>query len=515
MAKKPRVFVSFSSLDANRVRDIFGQLERQDVDVWDYSDESQAIRAGKILIREIRDKIDKSDYFIAIVSAHSVGIETCFYTRLEFEYAIERKYVEDGKMIPLILSPFEFRDLSAPFGTIKKMKYVKIDSADDRQIVQGISEICRVMNVRYNPLPEAHPRLPFWTLFREEVMRETHGNNAHARLMVILGEFNAAVRKEDWEKAYALISYFVHSCEYEMPAYKLYYPWIVKGVCEQKLNLADEAFESYGKATKNFPDLPMGYGGMGSVSFIKQDYEKSKEYYKQAMDRARYGDDNDERLNYAIALLMLGEGLPHDLADFLLNFDDAKLPVDERLRVVKAKVLYFFNMKEYDKACGLIKVCRGTGFTDTALLVYHHLCLLNLGLCEQARKVLEAALCGNGFEKQFDKKLIYYRLADYFLAIGDIAEACRIYETDLLTFPDAGRDLMLRYARILKCLGRENDLKRVCEDYLSYRYFPLPGRVADYYMDGFIQFLLGNTERALYDYERSGKYDKYYNQHEV
>ena len=75
---------------------------------------------------------------------------------------------------------------------------------------------------------------------------------------------------------------------------------------------------------------------------------------------------------------------------------------------------------------------------------------------------------------------------------------------------------MVEYARILNAAGDKRMLRDVCEMVLSRKYFKNPRTNEDFYYDGFANYLLGNHERARYDYERcSGFIEKYYDELEL
>ena len=73
------------------------------------------------------------------------------------------------------------------------------------------------------------------------------------------------------------------------------------------------------------------------------------------------------------------------------------------------------------------------------------------------------------------------------------------------------RQCVVRYARILRKLGDEKRMRIECSKMLN-GMFPNPQTCEDFYYDGFAHFLLGNSERAHYDYERSRRFGSHYSQ---
>ena len=57
-------------------------------------------------------------------------------------------------------------------------------------------------------------------------------------------------------------------------------------------------------------------------------------------------------------------------------------------------------------------------------------------------------------------------------------------------------------------------MEEVCKNMINESRIKLPVNHEDFYYDGFAWYLLGNYERAIYDYERSKEYDLYYSEYE-
>ena len=71
--------------------------------------------------------------------------------------------------------------------------------------------------------------------------------------------------------------------------------------------------------------------------------------------------------------------------------------------------------------------------------------------------------------------------------------------------------MLVNYARALKKTGNTK-FKEICISVLNKGSAGNPETFEDYYWNGFANYLIGNIERANYDFDRSQNYDLYYSE---
>ena len=506
----PYLFISFSSQDLKYVRELMAGLKVQGVDFWDYSDFIQEIELGTSIPERLQEELRRCDFFVPLVSANSMDPEIGRFTRFEVQYAIDLGLLERRRIIPVVIHqdlPAEWPD---PYNRLENTVYEEIDLENVRAFEHMMAKICQHLGKIYQPLIEAHSRLPFWELFRDEVLELKHSRSSHVELMILLTEFNEHFQMDDWMRAYFLISHFISSCQYSIPDYGIFYPWIVKGVCQQQLGHLKGAEESFLEAGKTRSADENVFGGLGSVYFARQDYSTAKEFFKKALDVCSPDQNDDEKLNYVVALLTLEEDIPIFLQNSVLGMDFSGQP-EERFRLMKAQGMVHYRREEYDEALVKFQKIEEEGLEDTPSVYYHHLTLLELGRQRDAIATLERAL-KDPQEDRIDTPYIRFNLSKLYLETDRVSKALKIYRDVLLKPEHRTRFFMIQYARIFKAMEDGQKVEDICREILGGQLFPPPKTASDYYFDGFAQYLLGNIERARYDFERSSNFDFYYSE---
>jgi len=509
----PRVFISFSSRDLKYVRELMSGLSSQNILFWDYSDMLQAIELGKNIPKVLRQEIDKSEYFIPVISKNSVDPDIGKFTYMEVEYALSKGFRERDKLVPVLIVEEKPQKLEGSYSIFEETCYDEIYFQDIRDFEEALAKICRKLGVTYVPLIEAHPRLPFWKFFRDEVFELAHSRSAHVELMTIVGVFNKKFQTQAWEEALFLITHFIYSCQYQIPDYQLFYPWIVKAVCEHLLNRLDDAEKSYREAGKVRSRDPSVYGGLGSIYLAREDYANAKLNYKKALSYCPPDRNTDEKINYAVALIEAGEGVPADLAKFLLQLDPSTY-YEDKFKIMNLQGSLYYLSKNYSRAISIFEEMQRENIHNTATIIYHYHSLLALGATERAHELLREILRRDGAKGTVNELAIYQLLSELYLKTGRIDDAIKIYQNHLLTPQQVTRQNTIKYARIYKHRGEFRKMREICQQVLDGKLFPLPKTQADFYYDGFAHYLLGNMERARYDFERSLNFDSFYSEYE-
>jgi len=68
-------------------------------------------------------------------------------------------------------------------------------------------KVCQTIGKVYIPPIVANARLPFWKLFRKEVMEMAHSNKVHTDVMMTLGGFSEFYRRTNHDPPAARILY--------------------------------------------------------------------------------------------------------------------------------------------------------------------------------------------------------------------------------------------------------------------------------------------------------------------
>jgi tetratricopeptide (TPR) repeat protein len=142
-------------------------------------------------------------------------------------------------------------------------------------------------------------------------------------------------------------------------------------------------------------------------------------------------------------------------------------------------------------------------------VIYAHLCLKDLDELAEAQALLTSAIRESKTNLKLNISDLYHQLAEFNLFLNEPRKAAAIYEKHLLDLEAKTRQCVVRYARILRKLGDEKRMRIECSKMLN-GMFPNPQTCEDFYYDGFAHFLLGNSERAHYDYERSRRFGSHY-----
>jgi pentatricopeptide repeat protein len=370
---------------------------------------------------------------------------------------------------------------------------------------EAVEKICRRLGARYTPPYLGDLRLPFSERFMKEVKDLNLDIALYGELMLIVDDFTRKFAAGDWLESERLISYFQMTAHYKLKDVKMFYPEIIKGVCELQMGRFAEAEETFLQATRHPKGDENAFGGLGQVYFRRHRYEEALVAYQQALKMCPKGKDLEVRVNILATQVQMG--LRVDDPGALDEVDlDAQSP-DDWIKIMNLKGILHFKKGEYSTAIQVFESMRRRGLYEPTSSVYHCLALKEEGRYEEAMGVLRSEA-----ERSGDPNL-YHHLADLCVSRGRLSEALDIYRNKLCGNQTATRQYMVEYARILKKMGDGKAMKEICEKVLGRDFFKPPGTAEDFYYDGFANYLLGRHDRARYDYERSaGFFEKYYDE---
>jgi len=355
MENEPRFFVSFSSKDLTYVSEIMAALKGQGLYFWDYSNIIESIEVGGVIQERLANEIDSCSHMIVVISENSTDKEIGRFCRFELEYALNRKSKDRPILIPVVIGkPGEQKKFEPPYDIFSSTLYHELDGTPE-SIVKFTIKVCKIIDKLYLPPIEAHPNLPFWQFFRKEVEEIAHSNKEHVDLMMTLGEFNEYFIQGNMQRAQFLINYFILTCEYKLPSYHPFYPWIVKAVCETELKNFDAAMNSYEEAKKIQPENQDAKGGMGTVYFQTGQFVKAAECFEYIIRNNKSEDVNNARINLIITKQVMASPISHEEEKFLFNVDINHYANDLKTAILHAQAVQYKIKKNYE---ALEKHCR-------------------------------------------------------------------------------------------------------------------------------------------------------------
>jgi len=377
-------------------------LAGQGIGFWDYSDLDQSISPGEEIRKRLFQEIDRAMYMVVLISNSSLDPLRGSWCLQEMEHAIASGLDQEGRFIPVLLVPK--KDLHYPFPGShlnEKLHFHFLNTPES--VVEFTILICRKLNKNYLPPVEAHPNLPFWKLFREEVMGLAHSNNYHLELMKTLGEFNEYYKKYAIEKSFDLISYFLITCKIKIPDYQPYYPLLVRAVCETELELLDQALETYCEAERIHPSDQDAIGGKGTVYFKMKLYHEALSCFERIIRDTHVTNKTNARINLIITKLSMEKTLSQEEEKFLFAVNDKDYAMDLKINVGNARSMVLKMHKDYQKledhCAGLIK----EHLYDTITIKLYCIGLFNHGKKGEAQNLLIKAIDDSNQNQKLDK----------------------------------------------------------------------------------------------------------------
>jgi len=363
----------------------------------------------------------------------------------------------------------------------------------------------------------------------------SHSNSEHVELMIMLGVFNRVFKSGDWNQALWLISLFVNSCRYYVPRYPIFYPWIVKAVCERHAGLIEAAKTSYLEAGKTRADDQNRagdqnvFGGLAAIHSDRDELNEAEECYLKAMACAS-DTSQDERFNYAVFLLehqrlppvplpgpdspACGDrNSPGALTHFLLSLDPCAFGEDLG-KVMNAQGIVQYRLGNFATSEEIFLGVEKLGKDDTTTVLYRVLLLKRRGRLGEAVRLLEGKSSPTQERPGIDPVVLAEWLANLYLEQGNTAAAVRLYKERLLPPHRYNRESLVRYALIQLRFGDRAETESACREMLEGHAFGKPVTRRDFYWDGFANYLLGRRDRARYDHDRSGSYDVFYERYD-
>jgi tetratricopeptide (TPR) repeat protein len=509
MTPDHRIFLSFAKSDAETAARIRADLTAQGFEVWEYATSWKKEDLRLTIPEPCAELIQRASWFIPIVSAASVNPSSGRYMVMEVEYASELGLIKQNRVLPLLLTASKPKKWLKPFDLLMPLGVIKVDPADDRDYLQKIARLCRQMNIVYRPIIKHRPWLPFWKGFVDEVTGIRKQYPDVWNLMPVLTEFDRCCGRKEWHRARKLVSFYNDSVSYlaggdpGTPQSLL-----AQAYCDCITNHPESAERLLKQAAEALPDFASIHGTVARLHLLRKEPYQAREHLVAALARCS-AESLRERMYYLSPMVELGEPIPEDDRSLVLTTDVTDWEDDEQMAVygVRSNVLY--QTARYKPATDLLDIARSTGLHSTTTVLYAHRSWLKLERPGEAEMVLIRAIDECGSNSNLDCSELNFQLAEFYLSIDQVGKMLTIYEKVLTAPEKVTRKFAVRYARILRELGDEKRTRTECLQMLGGR-FPLPSTYEDFYYDGFANYLLGNSERARYDFERSRQFDTWY-----
>ena len=184
MSHRPKLFISFSSKDQKEVRKLFSALELQKVEVWDYSDEGQELPLAHEVVDSLKERVDRCEYFIAIISPSTIDEQIGRYTRFEVNYAIECGKIQQKRILPVLLNnPAE--QWMTLYDALTPILRIELNTNNPERFEDNIRRICEWLSVSYVPSLLRDPRVFFAKLLLEEAEKNSCRMQSSCSLCVL------------------------------------------------------------------------------------------------------------------------------------------------------------------------------------------------------------------------------------------------------------------------------------------------------------------------------------------
>ena len=492
-----KTFVSFSSKDRDFVRALFARLAAQPITLWDYSSEGEEIPGGEQISSYLRARIHHCELFIPIVTQNSQNGD---FTKIEVACALERKIRQAHlRIIPLVDSALlSFHKWNEPFEALKAFRFYEIDFKSKASLETAIQRICFDLQIDYNPLITEDPRLPFMDRFQSELdhevpLHDERTNIIHRRLQQALTDFTGAFENGDYRFAEKAMDYFTSTCEYEFPQKSFYYPYIVKGVCLMARGEWIEAQEIFRSLLNHEKIDENVFGGLGYIKQQQGCYKEASCYYHEALRI----DPHDAAAASGVLINNVLCGNFGAINNLLAILEEGeKLVPEDQIRSDKIKAYALASLGRSREAMAIWNRLIEKDYVKPEDIINLSKVLIDIGKVGESVQLLEH------FTARFtDSFELLHNLASLYWITGAQDKAIERFEAIARENPDNRQYCF----DVIFCLWKTDSAERARAFARQLLNSGLPETIEDFYRSGFANWVLGNDDRAKYDFERSGK----------
>ena len=491
--------MSFSSKDYSTTRRLFARLGAQPLSLWDYSLEGEEIPGGMEITPFLTKRIDNCNLFIPVVTANSHDSQ---YTKAEVDYAMNCKRSGRLIIIPLVDREFAINKIwDEPFNHLRSLRYYEVDFSSMKEIEEAINRVCLDMDITYVPLPVEDYRLPFMQKFEDELAREVPAhfertNSIHRRLHDALISFIVSFESGDYRQSANTMEFFISTCEYEFPEKHFYYPYIVKALCLMAMGDWTES-QALLHGLLNHKNVKVDENVFGALGYIKQHqgcYEEAAAYYKEALNR----DCNDPAAASGVLINNVLSGNLRAIEEFIdiMNKGAAEQPVRDRIKIDKVKAFALAAVGRSQEAWAIWQRLVEEGNAEPVDAINLSCVLVDMNRHEDGIRILEQ------FHDRFPESLeLLHRLATLYWLTGRQKVAGNHFK---FLIEKAPGNYQYRYDHLF-ALWKSGQKELAREAAQEFLHLSLPAGRDDFFSMGLANWVLGHEERALYDFERSGK----------
>ncbi|MCC6725777.1 MAG: TIR domain-containing protein [Saprospiraceae bacterium] len=290
MNKKSKydVFLSYAVQDSAIVRQIYDDLRRANIKVWEFRHDGER---GVDFVSEYKEKIENAEYFCLIDSPWARKAE---HVKSECEFAIERESVRGyPKILPCRICPSGSWDKGSEVF-YRQNRRVWIDFSNYRV---AIKELCAQLGGEFVYQPEKARdedfleemrSLKLFTNNRDEIITVGEWQSLKENYeQYTLSRDNAKVgnRKNQIKLGILFLQKILIICESNKNI-KLISPYLELGILLGELGKEKAARKTFRKAADSFPDDPRPYMGIGGTYYFQKKHVKAISNYIICSEKA-------------------------------------------------------------------------------------------------------------------------------------------------------------------------------------------------------------------------------------
>ncbi|MEI8208442.1 MAG: toll/interleukin-1 receptor domain-containing protein [Methylococcales bacterium] len=523
------VFVSFSGrdhFDKEFVKHLISRFREHNIDPWIYEMLGSEIPVSKNIADFCREKIRKSDYFVAIISDSSLNSE---YAQVEVRLAIAIYGVEG--IFQVATTRTDSYLWPEPYLSLTAAKRIDAHSNDAVELERIVEAFCVFANLDYKIPSSESPKLPLLSRLTNELYEAVpdhieYDTGIFSELRKKAIKADQAYAKGNLELAHNAIDAMLYELQDNFANTAFYYPKLVKGIL--LLELSGKKPSKAESARRIFIQIlgdPLlsnkldenAFAALAASEHRLGNYSRSLELYRLANDFVIQHErlDGDLIHNIVVASIAAGEKLTY--AERQILFEQHSLLfltedpfLSERIAALRVLVLiqeghieealYFLNGSQLSKPDildVLIRLAQESAqfgvakYDGSTLKMAEDLFLVSLKMAEDETRSVVV--------RSYAKFL--YECADFYGALNLIREEMRRREDDPCLMMEA-----------IWCLIQTDEwqearkiLASIVNLVFSARELESSDTLAEFhYFRGFANWWLGSFDKAAQEFRDSG-----------
>lgn len=517
-----KLFVSFTGDDTPAISRLLSALRKQNLTVWDYTLEGERIAPGDSISEVCRRRIDEAEYFLAFLSSNTFSPQRGRYAQQETRYALQRA-TSDGSnglphLVPVLDLSSPLPNLPDPYIQLSDLLRLEFDGTSQPSADEAVRRFCKeTLGIDYVLPIKVDPRIRLieyfwqeWQDFQVSEERNRLSRSDYFQLDKSMQKFSKEVSQQqpNWEKALITVSAALQLVEDNDVEQFFYFPVVMKGLCQFESGNLEAACRTFELAAQHPRADGNAWAGVALVHWSQHNYAEALSDLQKAAQL--YGDSVPWELRFNMICALLAEGCKISLDDQLIEVDPDQLEPEDWVKYKTLKGVYYFQTGRYSKARDelaqvLTRVVDGKSLADENAVIWYSECLCALGQLSAAVRVLMDEAKGRHSGN------LYYLAAHLKIELGDLEGSARVFET-LCSDPQLVTiKYLVGYARLLKLLGRLDEMRAVCRRALEMVQRLSSYSEEDHFNIGFAHYLLGDYSVADYERGLSGTFrDKSY-----